>query len=205
MSSIYVSEFKNFITLNRHSINFNSILRKQCAQYHSISLNLSLSNYKNHLIMKKGILLFSAVALFTFSGSFAQESSKKAPKSKSSKVVVASKVQGAGINFVNEIMDYGTIAHKSDGAREFVFTNNGTTPLIIMNAQGSCGCTVPTWPRTPIAPGEKAVIGVKYDTNRPGPFTKTITLTSNSTTTPSKVLTIKGNVLAESAPAGVKS
>ena len=155
--------------------------------------------------MKKGILLFSAVALLTFSGSFAQESSKKAAKAKTSKAVVAPKVQGAGMNFTSDVMDYGTIEHKADGAREFVFTNNGTEPLIIMNAQGSCGCTVPTWPREPIAPGATAVIGVKYDTNRPGPFTKTITLTSNSKETPSKVLTIKGNVKpAEVAPA-VKS
>ncbi|WP_026976650.1 DUF1573 domain-containing protein [Flavobacterium tegetincola] len=154
--------------------------------------------------MKKGILLFSAVALLTFSGSFAQQTSKKAPKAKVSKVV-APTVQGAGINFVNDVMDYGTIELKSDGAREFVFTNNGTQPLIITNAQGSCGCTVPTWPKAPIAPGATAVIGVKYDTNRPGPFTKTITLTSNSTTTPSKLLTIKGNVLPQPAAAAVKS
>lgn len=155
--------------------------------------------------MKKGILLFSAVALMTFSGSFAQESSKKATKTKTSKTAIAPKVQGAGMNFTNEIMDYGTIEHKADGAREFVFTNNGTEPLIIMNAQGSCGCTVPTWPKEPIAPGATAKIGVKYDTNRPGPFTKTITLTSNAKETPSKVLTIKGNVKpAEVAPA-VKS
>lgn len=156
--------------------------------------------------MKKGILLFSAVALFTFSGSFAQESSKKVTKVKSSKVVVAPKVQGAGLNFTNDVMDYGTIEHKADGNREFVFTNNGTEPLIIMNAQGSCGCTVPTWPKEPIAPGATAKIGVKYDTNRPGPFTKTITLTSNSKETPSKVLTIKGNVKpADAVAPAVKS
>ncbi len=154
--------------------------------------------------MKKGILLFSAVALLTFSGSFAQESSKKGPKAKSSKIVAAPKVKGPGINFTSDVMDYGTIELKSEGGREFVFTNDGTEPLLIMNAQGSCGCTVPTWPREPIAPGAKAVIGVKYDTNRPGAFTKTITLTTNSTTTPSKVLTIKGEVKAEANPA-VKS
>ncbi|WP_432672828.1 DUF1573 domain-containing protein [Flavobacterium sp. SM2513] len=154
--------------------------------------------------MKKGILLFSAVALLTFSGSFAQESSKKAMKVKTTKAVAA-KVQGAGMNFTNDVMDYGTIEHKSDGNREFVFTNNGTEPLVIMNAQGSCGCTVPTWPKEPIAPGASATIGVKYDTNRPGPFTKTITLTSNSTTTPSKVLTIKGDVKPAPATPAVKS
>ncbi|CAM3997299.1 DUF1573 domain-containing protein [Flavobacterium antarcticum] len=156
--------------------------------------------------MKKGILLFSAVALLSFSGSFAQESSKKATKVKTSKVVVAPKVQGAGMSFTNETMDYGTIEHKADGNREFVFTNNGTEPLIIMNAQGSCGCTVPTWPKAPIAPGASATIGVKYDTNRPGPFTKTFTLTSNAKETPSKVLTIKGNVkAAEATQTAVKS
>ena len=148
--------------------------------------------------MKKGILLFSAVALFTFSGSFAQESSKKAVKAKASKVVTP-KVQGPGLIFESETIDYGTIEHNADGKREFVFTNNGTEPLLIMNAQGSCGCTVPTWPKEPIAPGAKAVIGVKYATNRVGPFNKTVTLTTNSTGSPSKVLTIKGTVKPDPA------
>ena len=159
--------------------------------------------------MKKGIILFSALALFTFSGSFAQESSKKV-KVKTTKATttktVAPKVKGAGMEFKSDVIDYGTIEHKADGAREFVFTNNGTEPLVIMNAQGSCGCTVPTWPREPIAPGATAVIGVKYDTNRPGPFTKTITLTSNSVESPSKLLTIKGNVKSvETTATAVKS
>ena len=43
------------------------------------------------------------------------------------------------------VIDYGTIEHKADGQREFVFTNTGDAPLIISNARGSCGCTVPTW------------------------------------------------------------
>lgn len=155
--------------------------------------------------MKKGILLFSAIALLSFSGSYAQESSKKvktkATKTTTSKVE-APKVTGPGIVFESETIDYGTVAYKSDGKREFVFTNNGTEPLIIKNAQGSCGCTVPTWPKEPIAPGAKAVIGVKYDTARGGQaFTKTITLTTNAAN-PTKTLTIKGNVLADpSAPA----
>jgi hypothetical protein len=63
---------------------------------------------------------------------------------------------------------------------------------------GSCGCTVPVWPKTPIAPGEKASIKVKYDTRRVGRFQKTVTVTSNAGT-PTKVLTIKGNV--EDVPA----
>ena len=97
------------------------------------------------------------------------------------------------IDFVSKVVDYGTIEHNADGARKFVFTNNGTEPLLIKNAKGSCGCTVPTWPREAIAPGATAEIGVEYATNRVGKFTKTITLTTNASKKP-VILTIKGEV-----------
>ena len=97
------------------------------------------------------------------------------------------------IDFVSKVVDYGTIDHNADGARKFVFTNNGTEPLLIKNAKGSCGCTVPTWPREAIAPGTTAEIGVKYATNRVGKFTKTITLTTNASKKP-VILTVKGEV-----------
>ncbi len=103
--------------------------------------------------------------------------------------------------FDSETIDYGTIAHNADGNRKFEFTNNGNKPLIITNAQGSCGCTVPTTPKEPIAPGAKGTIGVKYATDRVGPFTKTVTVSSNAEGMPSKVLTIKGTVLADPNPA----
>tara|TARA_B100001142_G_scaffold73172_1_gene73857 strand:+ start:3601 stop:4068 length:468 start_codon:yes stop_codon:yes gene_type:complete len=102
-------------------------------------------------------------------------------------------VSNVTIDFESKVVDYGTIEHNSDGARKFVFTNNGTEPLQIKSAKGSCGCTVPTWPREPIAPGETAEIGVKYATNRVGPFTKTITLSTNASKKP-VILTIKGKV-----------
>ena len=97
------------------------------------------------------------------------------------------------IDFVSKVVDYGTIEHNADGARKFVFTNNGTEPLLIKNAKGSCGCTVPTWPREAIAPGATAEIGVEYATNRVGKFTKTITLTTNASKKP-VILTVKGEV-----------
>ena len=97
------------------------------------------------------------------------------------------------IDFVSKVVDYGTIDHNADGARKFVFANNGTEPLLIKNAKGSCGCTVPTWPREAIAPGATAEIGVKYATNRVGKFTKTITLTTNASKKP-VILTVKGEV-----------
>jgi hypothetical protein len=106
----------------------------------------------------------------------------------------------AQISFTQETIDYGNIKKDANGEREFVFKNTGKEPLIITNCVGSCGCTVPVWPKTPIAPGEKASIKVKYDTRRVGLFQKTVTVTSNAAT-PTKVLTIKGNV--EDVPAAV--
>jgi hypothetical protein len=106
----------------------------------------------------------------------------------------------AQISFTQETIDYGKIKKDANGEREFVFKNTGKEPLIITNCVGSCGCTVPVWPKTPIAPGEKASIKVKYDTRRVGLFQKTVTVTSNAAT-PTKVLTIKGNV--EDVPTAV--
>lgn len=161
--------------------------------------------------MKKIIFILSAIAFFGANTVNAQEVAtkakmevKKSKKVKKTKKVAATalpKVEGAGMVFENETIDYGTIAHNADGKREFVLTNNGNKPLIISNAQGSCGCTVPTTPKEPIAPGAKAVIGVKYATDRVGPFTKTVTVTSNAEGIPSKILTIKGTVLPDPTPA----
>jgi hypothetical protein len=146
--------------------------------------------------MKK-IITLMALMVLGVTASNAQETSKKT-KAASTKISTP-KVEGAGMVFVSETIDYGTIAHNADGKREFVFTNNGNAPLIITNAQGSCGCTVPTSPKEPIAPGAKGVIGVKYATDRVGPFTKTVTITSNATGQATKVLTIKGTILADGA------
>ena len=144
--------------------------------------------------MKK-IFLLALVTVLGINSSNAQETAKKI-KATAAKTA---KVNGAGILFASETIDYGTIAHNANGKREFVFTNNGTKPLIITNTQGSCGCTVPTSPKEPIAPGAKGVIGVQYATDRVGPFTKTVTVTSNAEGQPTKILTIKGVVLDDNA------
>jgi len=110
--------------------------------------------------------------------------------------VVASAQSSSGpvITWEATSIDYGTIQQGADGAREFTFTNTGNAPLIISNATGSCGCTVPVWPKEPILPGQKATIKVNYDTNRTGSFTKTVTVVSNAPNG-TDVLQIKGNVL----------
>jgi hypothetical protein len=103
---------------------------------------------------------------------------------------------GAKIEFNKEVHDYGTIKNGADGSCVFEFKNTGDTPLMISNARGSCGCTVPDWPKEPIAPGASGSIKVKYDTMRTGEINKSVTITSNAVNAPDKVVYIKGNVLA---------
>lgn len=105
-------------------------------------------------------------------------------------------VAGAQIEFEKLEHDYGTIDQGANGTTEFRFTNTGTEPLIISNAKGSCGCTVPEWPKEPIAPGASAAIKVKYDTKRVGPISKTVTITSNAVDNATALLKIKGTVNA---------
>lgn len=116
----------------------------------------------------------------------------------------AQAVSGPNMSFEVTTIDYGTIEKGAEPLRKFKFTNTGNEPLIIQNAKGSCGCTVPTYPKEPIMPGESNVIEVRYDTQRVGVFTKTVTITTNETNN-TKSLTIKGEVKApatqESVPA----
>jgi hypothetical protein len=108
---------------------------------------------------------------------------------------VAQLETGAKIEFTNDTHDYGTVKYGADGTCTFEFKNTGNEPLIISTAKGSCGCTVPEWPKEPIAPGAKGTITVKYDTKRPGAINKSVTITSNAVNEPTKVIRIKGNVL----------
>jgi len=96
-------------------------------------------------------------------------------------------------DFKTETIDYGTVIKNTDGNRSFTFKNTGDSPIIITSVKGSCGCTVATKPSKPILPNQTAEIGVKYDTKRIGPFSKTITVISNASEK-SKVLRIKGNI-----------
>lgn len=77
--------------------------------------------------------------------------------------------------------DFGNIKQDTENEHIFKFTNTGTNPLIIYTAKGSCGCTVPEYPKEPIAPGEEGEIRVVY---KPGKQknkqTKYVTLTANT-------------------------
>lgn len=94
-----------------------------------------------------------------------------------------------------EAMDvpYGDIDQHSEPLRNLAFTNTGAEPLVIKSARGSCGCTVPIWPKEPIMPGESANIEIRYATDRIGKFSKTVTITTNETGDP-HVIKVHGNV-----------
>ena len=89
-------------------------------------------------------------------------------------------VTGPKLSVDKEVHNYGKIKKGADGSCYFTITNSGTEPLVITKAKGSCGCTVPDWPREAIAPGDSAKMKVTYATDIVGLINKTVTITSNS-------------------------
>ncbi len=111
-------------------------------------------------------------------------------------------------SFSESEFDFGEIEEGEKITHEFAFKNTGDEPLVISKAVGSCGCTVPDWPREPIAAGESGVIKVQYDSRGKGKTkaeggkaeNKRVTITAN-TDPANTYLTIKGKVYKPDAPA----
>ncbi len=121
--------------------------------------------------MKKIILVVS-IALVLFSSGFAQNTMK----------------------FNKIVHDYGNIKYSSnDGVYDFTFENTGNKPIVLTNVKSSCGCTIPKWDKKPVQPGESSIIQVKYNTDIPGKFSKTVTVYSSAENSPVK-LQVQGNV-----------
>lgn len=117
----------------------------------------------------------------------------QSPKSESTNTDPAAPV----MTFDTKEHDYGTVQQDGNGTYYFLFSNTGKEPLVIKDARGSCGCTVPKWPHDPVSPGQKDSIKVTYDTHSHiGVFTKTVTINSNAKESPD-VLTIRGKVNAK--------
>jgi hypothetical protein len=135
--------------------------------------------------MRKIITLF-VLGFLTFTVNAQEKLASEKPKDPNAPV----------FEFVTEVIDYGKIPLNADGVRTFKFKNVGKSPLVINDIKSSCGCTVPKKPAGPIMPGDSGEIEVKYDTNRAGGFSKSITVASNADE-PVKMLQIKGIVLKE--------
>lgn len=116
-----------------------------------------------------------------------------------------SKKEGSSSTFAStqlawaeEVHSFGTIKQHTENVHVFKFQNVGENPLIIEDAQGSCGCTVPEYPREPIAPGESGEITVKYSPGtQMGQQQKTVAITAN---TEPRVFNLTINANVEEAP-----
>ena len=103
----------------------------------------------------------------------------------------------AGFNFESEEFNFGSIEQGESVTHEFKFKNTGSEPLIISKAEGSCGCTVPIFPKEPILKNQTGVIKVTFNsTGKFGIQDKTVTISSNAKQSP-MVIHIKGTVLKQ--------
>jgi hypothetical protein len=100
------------------------------------------------------------------------------------------------IKFEEELFEFGEITQGEKVEHTFMFTNTGEADLIVTSAKGSCGCTVPEWPKKPIKPGEKGEINVVFNSEgKKGRQHKKVTIVAN--TQPStNVIAISGEIIA---------
>jgi hypothetical protein len=144
--------------------------------------------------MYKKVVLIAVVAAFTAACTGAADKIKAEGEKETIDALVSNEAP-AVFEFNEEFHDFGNINEGELAQTTFTFKNTGDAPLIITSAKGSCGCTVPDYPRKPIAPGESGEIKVSFDSSgRAGKQDKTVTIDAN-TNPRSTVLKITSNVL----------
>lgn len=131
--------------------------------------------------MKRIFLALSAVAMLGFISC----KQNAANKINTENVAVAAERDAAAkqipvMTFDKQVHDFGTIEQGAPQETLFTFTNTGNAPLIITDAKSSCGCTIPTWTKEPVAPGGKGELLVKFNGSGQNQVTKTITVTANT-------------------------
>ena len=148
--------------------------------------------------MKKTVSLFLAISLTAFiacQDSAAKKITNANPVTTSQSAAPVAQAEGPVMTFDKTNHDFGTIEEGEKVTTKFSFTHTGKSDLIIVDARGSCGCTVPEYPKnTPIKPGESQTITVSFDSsNKPGIQQKSVTLSAN-TASGREMLRIKANV-----------
>ena len=124
--------------------------------------------------MKKTFSLF--VALFVF--------------------VAVSYAQKGVLKFAQETHDFGKVEQGKPVTYVFEFKNTGADPVVINDAQASCGCTKPSWTREPVMPGKTGSVSATFNAAAAGPFNKSVTVTSNAEAGQT-VLYLKGEVITQ--------
>jgi hypothetical protein len=151
---------------------------------------------KSKIKMKQLILLLVSLALVSCNSSSDEKTITtdlvNSPLTANSN---AEKVLTPNIEMLETSYNFGEIQQGESVTHDFILKNTGEADLIISAAKGSCGCTVPEWPKTPIAKGEEATIKVTFNSaGKSGKQNKTVTLVTNAIPN-TKVLTINGNVI----------
>jgi hypothetical protein len=91
---------------------------------------------------------------------------------------------------------FGKVKSEQKAIAEFLIYNAGTKPMVINSIETTCGCTVPTWERKPIMPGDTATVKIQYDTKRMGYFSKRVFVHSNAANSPLG-LTVSGEIVPD--------
>lgn len=104
--------------------------------------------------------------------------------------------QTTSIVFEEEVFDFGSITQGEKVTHTFKFQNSGDADLVIVSAKGSCGCTVPEWPKEPIPAGGEGVINVVFNSEgKSGKQHKRVTVVAN-TEPATTAVALKGDVIA---------
>jgi len=88
------------------------------------------------------------------------------------------------IVFNKTVHDFGKVTQYAPAWCEFRFYNRGKSPLIISDISASCGCTVPSWSKAPVMPGDSGIVQVNYATSETGTIDKVVDVFSNATKKP---------------------
>lgn len=141
----------------------------------------SLSKQKYQIPMKKSILMLALLSVVSLTSC----KDNAADKVNEENVAAAAErdAQNAEfpvMTFEEKEFDFGEIAQGTPVEHVFTFTNTGKAPLVIVDAKSSCGCTVPQYPREPVAPGDTGELLVKFNGSGKNQVSKTVTITANT-------------------------
>ncbi len=153
--------------------------------------------------MKKGILILAGIFAMTFVS--CKDNAAKKVNEENVEIAAERDAKNAEfpvMTFLETEHDFGTINEGDVVEHIFSFTNTGKSPLVITDAKGSCGCTVPEWPKEPIAPGASGEMLVKFNSSgKPNAQNKSVTITAN-TESGTESIKIKASVTPKPKPEG---
>lgn len=154
--------------------------------------------------MKKSVLLVAILSVFAFSSCKDNAADKVIEEN-----VAAAEARDADsgkfpvMTFEESQFDFGTIDQNTHVEHVFKFKNTGDSPLMIVNAKSSCGCTVPEYTKEPVAPGASGELLVKFNGAGQNQVSKTVTITTN-TKAGTESLVIKAFVTPKAGATGQK-